>query len=202
MIPLMAMTGNLDAPGGNVFFTPPPIQPVGKFALHGDLPPEQRAKRLGGSTYKLADRIAVITPKMVWDAILTGKPYQVKAVQLHGTNPLITRANASEVYQALSKIEFVVVADFFLTPTAELADIVLPAATWLEMEDIGDYWKRQSYLYSRKKFVQIGECRSDHEIFMELGKRLGQEQYWRDSVEADLDYVPYIRLKLTLSDVC
>jgi len=189
LVALMAITGNLDVPGGNVFFPPPPIQPVGKFALHHDLPPEQRAKRLGGNTYKLADRIAVITPKMVWDAVLTGKPYPVKAVQLHGSNPVITRANASEVYKALSQVDFLVVADFFLTPTAELADIFLPVATWLEMEDIGDYWKRYNYLYPRKKVAQISECRSDHEIFMELGKRLGQEQYWRESVEADLDYI-------------
>jgi anaerobic selenocysteine-containing dehydrogenase len=189
LIALMAMTGNLDAPGGNVFFVQPPIQPVGKFSLHAELPQAQRAKRLGGSTFKLADRIAVLTPKMVWDAILTGKPYLVKAVQLHGTNPVITRANAREVYQALSRVEFLVVTDFFLTPTAELADIVLPASTWLEMEDIGDYWKRQSLIYPRKKIVQIGECRSDHEIFMELGKRLGQEHFWHETVEGDLDYI-------------
>ena len=189
LIGLMAMTGNLDVPGGNVFFVLPAIQPIGKYALHHSLPQEQRAKRLGGSTYKLADRIAVITPKMVWDAILTAKPYPVRAVQLHGSNPLITRANANEAYQALSQVDFLAVSDFFLTPTAELADIVLPAATWLEMEDIGDYFKRQSYLYPRVKIVQIGECRSDHEIFMELGKRLGQEHYWPENIEADLDYI-------------
>jgi len=189
LISLMAMTGNLDAPGGNVFFSQPQIQPIGKFAMHRDLPQEQRVKRLGWSIYRLANRIGVITPKVVWDAILTGEPYSVKAVQLHGSNPVITRENANQVYRALSQVDFLVVCDFFLTPTAELADIVLPAATWLEMEDIGDYWKRQSYLYPRKKIVQIGECRSDHEIFMELGKRLGQGQYWGDSVEADLDYI-------------
>ncbi|MFC1965450.1 molybdopterin-dependent oxidoreductase [Chloroflexota bacterium] len=189
LVALMAITGNLDVRGGNVFFTPPPMQPIGKFTLHRELPQDQRAKRLGSSTYRLADKIAVITPKMVWDAILVEKPYPVKAVQLHGSNPVITRANANQVYRALSQVDFLVVSDFFLTPTAELADIVLPAATWLEMDDIGDYWKRQSYLYPRKKTVQIGECRSDHEIFMELGKRLGQEHYWRGNVEDDLDYI-------------
>ena len=189
LVALMAMTGNLDVPGGNVFFVLPPMQPVGKFSSHRDLPPEQRAKRLGGSIYRLAGRIGVITPKMVWDAIRDGKPYPVKALQLHGSNPLITRANGKDVYQALSQVDFLVVCDFFLTPTAELADIVLPAATWLEMNDIGDYWKRHSYLYPRKKIVQIGKCRSDHEIFSELGKRLGQEQYWRENVESDLDYI-------------
>jgi anaerobic selenocysteine-containing dehydrogenase len=189
LVALMALTGNLDIPGGNVAPESPPWLPVSKFALHRELPPEQRAKRLGGNTYKLADRIAVITPKMVWDAILTGKPYPVKAVQIHGSNPVITRSNASEVYRALSQVEFMVVADFFLTPTAELADIVLPAATWLEMEDIGDYWKRQNYIYPRTKIVQVGDCWSDHQMFMELGKKLGQKDYWHETVEGNLDYI-------------
>lgn len=189
LIALMAITGNLDVPGGNVFFVPSPIRAIGEFVLHRDLPPEQRAKRLGGSIYKLADRIAVITPKMVWDAILTGKPYPVKAVQLHGSNPIITRANANKVYRAISQVEFMVVADFFLTPTAELADIVLPAATWLEFDDIGDYLFRHGYAFVRKGIVQVGECWSDHKIFSELGKKLGQEQHWQDDVEGDLDYI-------------
>ena len=189
LVSLMAITGNLDVPGGNVSPMPPPWRPVTQFAMHRDLPAEQRDKRLGGNTYKLADRIAVITPKVVWDAILTGKPYPVKAVHIHGSNPVITRSNSTEVHRALSQVDYMVVADFFLTPTAELADIVLPAATWLEIEDIGDYWKRQNYIYPRMSIVQIGECWSDHKIFMELGKRLGQGDYWQDSVEADLDYI-------------
>jgi anaerobic selenocysteine-containing dehydrogenase len=189
LVALMAITGNLDVPGGNVTPAPPPWLPVNRFAMHSSLSPEQRAKRLGGSTYKLADRIAVITPKVVWDAILTGKPYPVRALQLHGTNPVITRSNANQIYQALKQVEFMVVADFFLTPTAELADIVLPAATWLEIEDIGDHWKRQNYIYPRKTIVQVGECRSDHWMFMELGNRLGQEQHWFGSVEKNLDFI-------------
>ena len=82
-----------------------------------------------------------------------------------------------------------VVADFFLTPTAELADIVLPAATWLEFDDIGDYLFRHGYAFVRQGITQIGECWSDHKIFNQLGKRLGQESYWRDDVEGDLDYI-------------
>jgi anaerobic selenocysteine-containing dehydrogenase len=189
LIALMAITGNLDVPGGNVFYPAPPKQSIGNFVLYRKLPPEQQAKRLGGSTYRVADKIGVVTPKLVWDAILTGKPYSVKAIQFHASNPVVTRNNANEVYRALSQVEFMVVTDFFLTPTAELADIVLPAATWLEKDDIGDYWQHIRYIYPRKKIVQIGECRSDAEIFMELGKRLGQEQYWRDSVEDELDYM-------------
>jgi anaerobic selenocysteine-containing dehydrogenase len=186
---LMAITGNLDVPGGNVFFVPPPVRTVSQFALHRNLPPEQREKQLGGSTYKLAQRVALVTPKMVWDAILTGQPYPVKAVQLHGSNPIITRANANEVYKALTQVEFMVVSDFFLTPTAELADIVLPASTWLEMNYIGSFWMRHGYIFPRRKIVQVGECWPDHFMFNELGKRLGQGEYWFDTMEAALNNI-------------
>jgi anaerobic selenocysteine-containing dehydrogenase len=186
---LMAITGNLDIPGGNVFCVPAPIVPIGHYGMHRELPPEQRKKRLGGDIYKLANYIAVLTPKAVWDAIFTDKPYPIKAMLLHGTNPVMTRANANEVYRALTKVDFLVVSDFFMTPTAELADIVLPAATWLEFDDIGDYLFRHGYAFAREKAVQVGECRSDHEIFMELGKRLGQEEYWGKDIAEDLNYI-------------
>ncbi|HJX37392.1 MAG TPA: molybdopterin-dependent oxidoreductase [Anaerolineae bacterium] len=186
---LMAVTGNLDAPGGNVFFVPPPVRTVSEFARHQDLAPEQRKKRLGGEQYKLASRVALVTPKMVWDAILTGDPYPVKAGLLCGTNPVITRANSREVREALTRLEFLAAVDFFLTPTAELADIFLPAATWLEQDYVGDFWKRHGYVVARQKVVEIAECWQDHKIFQELGKRMGQEAHWWDTLEDALSYM-------------
>jgi anaerobic selenocysteine-containing dehydrogenase len=184
---LMAVTGNLDVAGGNAFFVPPPVRTVSQFSRHKDLSPEQRKKRLGGERYKLASRVALITPKVAWDAILTGKPYPLKAGLLCGTNPVITRANAREAYEALKKIDFLAVIDFFLTPTAELADIFLPAGTWLEQNHVADNWKRHGYALARQKAVEIGECWQDHKIFQELGKKMGQE--WWDTVEDALDYL-------------
>ena len=184
---LMAVTGNLDVAGGNVFFVPPPVRTVSQFSRHKDLSPEQRKKRLGGEQYKLASRVALITPKVAWDAILTGEPYPLKAGLLCGTNPVITRANAREAYEALKKIDFLAVIDFFLTPTAELADIFLPAGTWLEQNHVADNWKRHGYALARQKAVEIGECWQDHKIFQELGKKMGQE--WWDTVEDALDYL-------------
>jgi anaerobic selenocysteine-containing dehydrogenase len=71
---LMAATGNLDVPGGNVLYVNPPTRTVAEFSRHRDLSKEQRAKRLGGEQYKLGARVALITPKVAWEAILTGKP--------------------------------------------------------------------------------------------------------------------------------
>ncbi len=85
---LMGVTGNLDVPGGNVLFVNPPTRTVAEFSRHKDLSKEQRAKRLGGKDYKLGARVAFITPKVAWDAILTGQPYPLKAGILGGTNPV------------------------------------------------------------------------------------------------------------------
>lgn len=184
---LMAITGNLDAPGGNALFVNPPTRTVSEFSRHRDLPPEQQAKRLGGDQFKLGARVALINPKKAWDAILTGKPYPLKAGILCGSNPVVTRANAKEAYEALKKLEFLAIIDFFLTPTAELADIFLPSGTWLEQNHVADNWKRHGYVLARQKCVEIGECWQDHKIFLELGKRMGQE--WWPTVEDALNYL-------------
>jgi anaerobic selenocysteine-containing dehydrogenase len=184
---LMAVTGNLDAPGGNVFHEPPGTRKISEFSAHRALSDEQRAKRLGGDRYRLAARMTIVTPKCAWDAIFTGKPYPVKAGYLVGTNPVVSRANAGEVYAALKKLDFLAVSDFFLTPTAELAEIFLPAGTWLEQDHVSENWKFHGYVLARQKVVQIGECWQDHKIFMELGKRLGQP--WWDTLEDSLDWM-------------
>jgi anaerobic selenocysteine-containing dehydrogenase len=184
---LMAATGNLDAPGGNVFHVPPPVRTVSQFSRHEALTAEQRNKRLGGEQYKLGARMTFITPKVAWDAIRYEKPYPLKAGIFVGTNPLITEANARDIHTALKKLDFLAVADFFLTPTAELADIFLPAGTWLEQNHLAENWKFHGYVLARQKVVEIGECWQDHKIFLELGKRMGQE--WFATVEDALDYL-------------
>jgi anaerobic selenocysteine-containing dehydrogenase len=186
---LMGLTGNLDAPGGQVLFRPPDVVNVGHFGAHGMLLKDQFDKRLGGDRFRLASRFAILQPRCVWDAIIEEEPYPVKMLFLISSNPLATRPNAKIVYEALKKVEFMAVADFFLTPTAELADIVLPAATWLEMDYIGDYWKRDGYLLTRRKVVQVGECRTDHEMLNDLAHRIGQGEYWWDNFEQALDYI-------------
>ena len=186
---LMGITGNIDAPGGQALYRTPDVINVGHFGAHGMLSKEQFAKRLGGDRFRLASRFAILQPKCVWDAIVDEKPYPVKMLFLISSNPVITRPNAKEVYRALEKVEFMAVADFFMTPTAELADIVLPASTWLEMDYVGDFWKRHGYILPRRKVIQVGECRSDHEMLNDLGHRIGQGQYWWDHFEQALDYI-------------
>ena len=189
LLALMGITGNIDVQGGQMLFSSPKIRNVGQFGAHKMLSREQAKKRLGGDRFRLAGNFAIINPKCVWDAILEEEPYPVKMLFFISSNPVLTRGNAREVYRALEAVEFMAVADFFMTPTAELADIVLPAATWLEMDYIGDFWKRHGYILPRRKVVQIGECRSDHEMLNDLAHRVGQGEHWWDTFEGGLDHI-------------
>ncbi|MFO7773879.1 MAG: molybdopterin-dependent oxidoreductase [Dehalococcoidia bacterium] len=188
LIDLLAITGNLDVKGGSAFFLPPKGQTISQFTFHKELSPEQSAKYVAGDAHKLCHMIGLVPENYVYDAILTGKPYPIRAILMQASNPVVTRPNAKMVYEALSKVEFLSVADFFLTPTAELADIFLPAATWLEADYTGGFFFRHGYLFPRKKIVQIGECKSDFEIWNELGRRMGQKQ-WGDTYIGDLDQI-------------
>ncbi len=188
LIFMSALTGNLDAPGGNVMFGPPPGLPRMEFCgtnFHDNVD-----KMLGGNRYRLAASINRITPHVIWDAIETGEPYPVRGMIINGSNPLAVRANTSRVYESLMNLEFLVVMDIYPTPTAELADIVLPAATWLEHNNIADYWKSHGYIFPRPKVVEPpGECMSDVEMLNKLGKYLGfEDQFW-DNYEDSLDYI-------------
>ncbi|MFT5350413.1 MAG: thiosulfate reductase/polysulfide reductase chain A, partial [Gammaproteobacteria bacterium] len=190
LIYLVALTGNLDVPGGNVIFGLPPGLPRSTFSAFDKLPPEQKAKLLGGERYKLGAVINRITPHVVWDAIERGDPYQVRAMVVFASNTLMARENAKRVYEVMKKLEFFVATDIFKTPTTELADIVLPAATWLENDNVADYWKVHGYVFPRNKAVEpLEDSLPDHIILNELGKKLGFENEFWDTYEDSLDHI-------------
>jgi thiosulfate reductase/polysulfide reductase chain A len=171
---LPALTGNIDVPGGWVFG----MHGLGRFpSLIERLSPEANAKRLGADRFKVlcgegADLPAAHIPTLL-RAMREGKPYPVKAFLIFGNNTLVTYANSTYVREALMQLEFIVCADLFMTPTAELADIVLPAAAWPELDQLaGLPTVAANVVLAQQKAVQIGECKSDEEIFVELARRM------------------------------
>ena len=174
---LPVLTGNIDVPGGWVFG----MHGIGRFpSLIENLSDEMNAKRLGADRFKLlcgegADLPAAHIPTLL-QAMREGKPYPVKAFLVFGNNTLTTYANTSLVYESLMKLDFMVCADLFMTPTAELADIVLPAASWPELDQIvGLPTVAANVVLAQQKAVRIGECKSDEEIFVELARRMKLE---------------------------
>jgi anaerobic selenocysteine-containing dehydrogenase len=171
---LPALTGNVDVPGGWVFGG----RGIGRFpSLIENLTPEANAKRLGADRFKLlggegADLPAAHIPTLL-RAMREGKPYPVKAFLVFGNNTLSTYANTRLVHESLMKLDFMVCADLFMTPTAELADIVLPAAAWPELDQIvGLPTVAANVVLAQQKVVQVGECKPDEEIFVELARRM------------------------------
>lgn len=190
---LAAITGNLDVPGGMMFWTKagnykwPVMDP--NYTLRRLLDKQQIKKCIGGDKYPIycgIDFGATVraAPPLVWKAISTGKPYPIKGLIICGHNPLVSGDNTQYIRKAFDKLEFIVVIDLFNTPTTDFADIILPAASWLEIDDIvrGGY-----YLFARRKIVSMWQCKSDFEILNELGKRLGHEEYFWSGTEDNLD---------------
>jgi anaerobic selenocysteine-containing dehydrogenase len=87
-----------------------------------------------------------------------------------------------------TKLDFIAVADIFMTPSASMADIVLPAATHFEFNDIGHYGLGHGYILARPKVVDPPQgCWPDIKILNELGKALTSDEYWYDDYEKLLD---------------
>jgi len=130
----------------------------------------------------------------LYDAILEGRPYQVKSLFIAGSNPLLTWPEASKLAEALGKVKFLAVMDLFMTDTAKHAHLLLPAATFLERYELCDYYSvifGIPYMMLRKKCVEpIGGSKSDVELWLEVARRMGYTEHfpWR-SVEEVLDYV-------------
>jgi anaerobic selenocysteine-containing dehydrogenase len=175
---LRAITGNIDQPGGDVLWVPPEKVRQKSPFLNREvvgahfLPPEKRARAINAGKFPLNP---MAQPPAFWRSIIDADPYRIRAFWIVGSNPLLTMTHSLEIEKALNLVEFIVVSDFFLTPTAQLADLVLPAATWLEQEDVVNLHKIWCVL-ARKKLAQVGETRDDREVIIQLAHRLGLEK--------------------------
>lgn len=178
---LRSITGNLDVPGGEWF---PQSVEKADFRLMDRLP--QNVKP--AYDYPLLFQFRHGVPSVVVDTILTEKPYPIRAMLVQGGNPGLTVSNTYKVQKALRELDLLVVMDFFITRTALLADIVLPAATSFEKSDLTAYpGDRTDWVFPLKPVIEPrGESWPDSKLWFELGKRMGYEKDfpWNDMEEA------------------
>jgi len=196
---LMALSGSLEVPGGEV-------RVHGTGMRYGDT--ESSGNKIRGRwSHELElrdllskeERRQKVSPGLLPDfryvtnqdavtAMLEGKPYRIRVAFIQGCNPLNSWSNIKRAAAGFRKLDFLAVSDFFLSPTAHLADIVFPAATFLEFDGInlpffGDLAQIQ------RRVVQVGESRSGHEIINGLAWKLGLGRYFWKDMNHFWDYV-------------
>ncbi|MFC2060805.1 molybdopterin-dependent oxidoreductase [Chloroflexota bacterium] len=214
---LAAIVGNISVPGGEALYGPhPKAISVNEIELVDMLPGEQRQKVLGADRFKVSTSTGydliqenlirvwgkrggrsmaecAANAPLVYRSIITGEPYQVKALITLNSNPMVTQANTKLVYKALKNLDLYVVVDFVMTPSAELADYVLAGACWMERPCIFDGGNNANYLFGGEQALPTMvadeyDHRDDYQFWRELGIRLGQKEYWWESMEDVFDY--------------
>lgn len=187
LLSLFAITGNMDIPGGCFMGLPPifagmaenapsnedesDLEGLAKFGNIGVEP-------LGHDRYPAMSAIVNTThPDATLDVLETNVPYKIHFAYAFGHNTLSCMVpQPHRWYEAMREIDFIAVADLFMTPTIMgLADIVLPAATFFEKEGYVSN-NNASQPGQMGAIVPIlepaGECRADLEIMLELHRRL------------------------------
>ena len=104
----------------------------------------------------------------------------VKAIWIEQANPMTSNPNTNLLARSMNQLDFILVADLFLTDTARMADIILPAASMYEYYDLITGYGH-SYIQLQQKIIEPpGECKHESEIYRLLGKKF----------DFNLDYLP------------
>ncbi|SPD74670.1 Molybdopterin oxidoreductase [uncultured Desulfobacterium sp.] len=201
---LRAITGNLEVQGGEIFSKAGEIGKVlndEDLEMNEAMPPVQRAKQLGIDKYPFfgfpgwekniaankklpsgyvgapeAWHCNVAHARDVFNAAVTGRPYPVTAMITLANNPLLALPNTMRVFEALKSLRLYVVMDYYLTPSAALADYVFPASSTVEQSEL---WLTNDFCMACPKGIEpLYERRNSYYFYRELGMRLGQAEHW------------------------
>ncbi len=189
---LYTLTGSYGAPGGNVVYPKMPTNPIDGLEF---LTPDTQQKGLGFLERPLGPaRGGKIRAADLYQAILMGKPYPIKALVCFGGNPITANAESLTGREALKNLDFYVQTELFLTPAAQLADIVLPASSFYESRRLRVSFptpRAHSHIQLCSPVVDPQyESRPDLEIMFKLAQRLGLgDRFWHGSISAAFDYI-------------
>ena len=187
---IIAITGNLDRAGGNVFA-------LGRGA--GGLGPKPITLRKNFAKQQMVDKlVAPAFPREfqpnaetttsayygIIESVLTGKPYPVRTIIAPGTQPTVSNRGPKRVLEALKKVDFFVVLDVMETAEMNYADVVVPVATMYESDYPFEF--QGGWLMARRRVIDpLGDYKSDYEFWIDLAVKMGYaEDFWGGSIEA------------------
>ncbi len=189
ILSLCAITGNLDVPGGITLG--PPAALLGKWRMETrrNLSPELWDKRIGAKEWPaLSTAMATTHPDETLDTLETGKPYKLRMGWFNSSNFITPTCSAQpdRWYRALKSLEFNVVQDLFMTPTAmAFADVFLPLPTFAEADGVvvTHFGRNAVFLGAINQALRVGDTKSDIEVCIELGKKLHPDMWPFESVD-------------------
>jgi len=175
---LHTITGNYDVPGGwatNPFMRLTDLRvPVEEEPIGADAHPMFR--RLWGMTSPYGQQM------LLPDVIISEKPYPIKAMIISGGNPAAAWPDSHKLKEAFKKLDMLVVMDLFMTETAKLADIVLPACSSLEKLGLAYNYGLTGgmpfVLLSKRVIEPLGTSWPDWRFYSELGRKMGYGEYF------------------------
>jgi len=182
---LMAITGNLDKPGGDIFPVRGGNRMPASVHLRERYTQEWVDKLVGPEFPRSFQPYMEGTSSAyyrIFDSVLTGKPYTIRAIIAPGTQPTVSTRAPKNVIEALKKLDFYVVVDVMRTAEMNYADVVIPVATMYETDhpfEAGGGW-----IMARNKVIEpLGEYKSDYEFWIELGVKMGYgKDFWDGSI--------------------
>jgi len=210
---LIALTGNVDTPNGEILLRPMPGLNIDEWIAPDKLPHSQKVKTPGYDRFKflswaareeIDDRSKKVLgtwfPSNGWTGeahgntlfrqILSEKPYPIKAMITQGNNIFGAHADTRLIHQALKKLDLYVIIDPFMIPSAELADYVLPPACTFERDNLTTGFGYLPTITAYRKAIDpLYERKNDTEIYNLLARRLDLEGDWPETQEEFYDQV-------------
>jgi len=176
---LIGLTGNFDREGGNYLVPPSYLYVVNGLttrqqAFEQSRPWDEMPPRVGEDLYPVWCRLipeaqAIHLPFQ----IRSGKPYPIRAVMGFGMNHRMW-PGSDHMRESLKMLDFLVDVDLFMTDTARLADLVLPACTSFERSEL-KFYPEQHVIWTGPVIEPLGESRPDADIIFDMAARLAPE---------------------------
>jgi anaerobic selenocysteine-containing dehydrogenase len=190
---LIGITANVDAKGGNLLYYRTFREALmwhPYLMFWGVKPPAAvNEKRIGAKEYPLMHKRGLCHIPSTIRAMEEGK---VRAMWCIADNLIVAEMDNKRNWEILkNKLDFLFVSDLFMTPTAELADVVLPAAFYPECDQLVEaFGHPSSTVTATKKVVEpLGECRDDREVAIEIAKRMGMDVSPWDTLKDYLNWM-------------
>lgn len=189
---LNAITGNVDGPGNLILKEAAPIVPPVVIPDDAVAVPA-RPIISAAMGYPLAPDIPTqLLPK----AVLEGDPYAVKAAFFHIINPAMSDPNTGLFQEMMSALELSVTIDMYMSETAQLSDIVLPAASFYEQAEVREsLWSGPQVIMSQPAIPCMGDSKPLYEIMKGLAHKMGFGSYfqwetWEDWARRSTEHLP------------